>query len=136
MNGTESYWRATFLGRFAGRPDIGKEELYEHYWKQAGLPKRDVFECLDLIETEYELPGGLLRPEDKLEKLFEPVATKNPWHWLVYHTRAGDRYNEINHELGKRMRRHGTLGVWKHIDTIDDLMRAWCGQKPTDKDKT
>jgi hypothetical protein len=130
MSGTENYWRTVFLGRFADREDIGKEEVYRRYWEKAGLPKADVFECLNLIESEYELPAGLLRPEDSLSKLYQPVATKNPWRWLVYQTRAGDRQSEIKYELGKQMRKHGTLGTWASIETIDDLIRAWCGRKP------
>ncbi|MFX7540741.1 hypothetical protein ABTJ80_19705, partial [Acinetobacter baumannii] len=44
--------------------------------------------------------------------------------------RAGDRENELTLQLSKRMRRHGVQGDWKRIDTVDDFIRAWCGQKP------
>lgn len=131
MNGTNNYWRRAFLSRFSDRENIGKERLYERYFMKEGLPKEAVFECLDLIEFEYELQAGILRPEDKLTKLFEPVATKNPWRWLVYQVREGDSQSEINHELAKRMRQQGTLGTWSRIETFDDLIRAWCGQKPS-----
>lgn len=82
--------------------------MYKRYF--ADLPKEDVLECLELIEFEYELPAGLLRPADRLEKLFEPVASKNWWRSLVYQIRAGDRENELTLQLSKRMRRHGVRG--------------------------
>jgi hypothetical protein len=99
MNGTDAYWRAEMLRRFADREDIGKEELYKRYF--ADLPKEDVLKCLELIEFEYELPAGLLRPAGRLEKLFEPVASKNWWRSLVYQIRAGDRENELTLQLSK-----------------------------------
>lgn len=94
--------------------------------------KDKVFECLKLIEDEYQVPAGLLRPDDKLEKLFDPVVAKNPWRWLVYRTREGDSETEINYELGKRIRRSGTVQSWSHVEkfgdlTIRDFIRAWCG---------
>ncbi len=130
MNGTESHWRAALLSRFADREDIGKKELYRRYFAEAGLPEAAVLECLDLIELEYNFPPGLLRPEDKLTKLFEPVATKNPWRWLVYQVKEGDSQSEIEYELSKRQRQYGTIGTWSRLETVNDLIRAWCGQKP------
>ncbi len=95
-----------------------------------GLPEMEVSACLDLVEFEYGLPAGLLRPEDSLAKLVKPVSTKNPLRWIIYQVRAGDRENELTFQLVRQMRRHGTYGTWQHVDTIDDLVRAWCGQKP------
>lgn len=128
MNGTNAYWRATILDRFADRENIGRDELYAHYFIE--LPKAEVFDCLDFIESEYELPAGLLRPEDKLTKLLQVVSTKNPWRWLIYQARAGNSEFNLQDELVERMQQHGTLRAWSHIETVDDFIRAWCGQKP------
>lgn len=130
MNGTNAHWRDALLSRFAKRQDIGKEVLYARYFEPEGLPKDAVFELFDLIEFEYQIPAGLLRPEDKLTKLFEPVATKNPWRWLVYQVKAGDIENELSYQLARRMRQHGTYGLWPDVETVGELTRAWCGQKP------
>lgn len=130
MNGTDTYWRAAILSRFAGREKLSKEELYDSYFRQEGLPKEAVLECLGLIDEEYEFLAGFLRPEDKLKKLFEPVATKNPWRWLVYQVREGDSETELGYQLGKRTRQHGTFDARKDIETVGDFIRAWCGQKP------
>ena len=136
MSKLDDNWREDILRRFAGREDLSKDELYARYFEKCGFPKGDVLECLNLIEFEYQISSGILRPEDKLEKLFEPVATKNPWRWLVYRTHEGDSETEINYELGKRMRRFGTVQAWSHVKqfsslTICDLIKAWCGRTPT-----
>jgi hypothetical protein len=123
-------WRKMFLDRFAGREDLGKEDLYARFFAPEGLPKSDVFECLELIEFEYEFSPGLLRPDDGLTKLFDRVVTRNPWRWMLYQVREGDSKSEINYQLANRMRRFGTLGSWSRIETVNDLLRAWCGQTP------
>jgi hypothetical protein len=123
-------WQDVLQGRFCHRENLGKSELYKRYWQKQGLPEAAVLECLEFIEEEYEISSGVLRPEDHLQQLFEPVATRNPLKWLEYETGAEDRKSELNYQLAKRMGKHGTLGTWKNIDTIDDLVRAWCGLGP------
>lgn len=136
MSKVDTDWQEEVVRRFDGRENLTKDELYARYFEKEGLPRDEVFECLKLIEFEFEVPAGLLRPEDKLEKLFSPVPAKNPWRWLVYRTREGDSQTEINYELGKRMRRAGTIQSWSHIKnfgdvTFSDLIKAWCGRKPS-----
>ena len=121
-------WRKNMLSRFAGREDLGKDDLCERHFKE--LPREEVLECLELVESELKIPAGVLRPEDKLDTLFEPVSTNNPLHWLTYQVRAGDRQGEISYQLNKRLRKHGTADAWTQIETINDLVRAWCGQTP------
>jgi hypothetical protein len=136
MSNIDVKWKQEILERFGGRENLSRDELYVRYFEGLGLLKDDVFECLKLIEDEYKLPAGLLRPDDRLERLFDPVAAKNPWQWLVYRTREGDSETEINYELGKRMRRSGTVQSWSHVEKFGDLsfldlIRAWCGLTPT-----
>ena len=121
-------WRSEILGRFADREDLGANEAYRRFWSQ--LPEADVLELFALLESEYLFPPGLLRPNDSLERLFQPVRTQNPLRWLIYRARGEDRMSEVNYQLAKRQRRHGTLDKWKRIDTVDDLIRAWCGLLP------
>ena|SRR2546427_12255190 len=120
-------WVASLLQRFAGREDLGKRGVYQHYW--SAMPEQAIMELFDFIELEYKLPAGLLRPEDGLTKLLEPVATRNPFRWLVYQLRSGDRQSELNRQVAKRMRGYSNLGTWTDIATMDDLVRAWCGQQ-------
>jgi hypothetical protein len=130
MKGTDASMKKALRARFADREDLGKYEFYEQYYSATDLPKDDLLELLELIEFEYDLSPGLLRPEDNLSKLVEAVPTKNPWRWLVYQTAAGDRQSELSYQLDKRMRQSGTLEKWTRIETVDDLVRAWCGQSP------
>jgi hypothetical protein len=124
-------WLASIRRRFADREDIGRERVYESYFEKEGLPKASVFECFDLIDTEYGRISGLVRPDDSLDKLFEPVATKNPFRWMTYETMAGDRQLWFSQDLKKQMKKHGTLLLdLRVLKTIGDFVRAWCGKLP------
>lgn len=123
-------WKAAIRSRFDGREDLTKREFYRRFYSSSDIPQEKILECLGFIEEEYEFPVGLLRPTDKLTKLFAPVTTKNPWRWLLYRMKEGDSQSEIEYELAKRQRRQGTVGTWSRLDTLDDLIRAWCGQTP------
>jgi len=129
MNRGGSHWHDALISRFADRKNIDRDALYARYFMD--LPKAAVFECFNLIEEEYQIPSGLLRPEDKLTKIVEPVTTKNPLRWLVYQSRAGDIEFELQRQLDKRLRQHGTQEAWTTVNTVDDLIRAWCGKRPT-----
>ncbi len=131
MTASKSHWQREMLTRFSDRDDIGKEQFFERYFRSTGLPKQPVMECLEHIEIEYELPAGLLRPEDSLDKLVEMPKPKNIWQWFEYQVKAGDRQGELQYQVHKRLKKHKTLQDWKDkLLTIDDLLRAWCGEKP------
>ena len=127
-------WKKQFLLRFGNREDLGKQGVYQHYWSK--LPEQSVMELFELLEIEFSLPPGLLRPEDDLNLLFESVETRNPFKWPVYRTRAEDGKSEINSQLFKRMERYGTVGTWDRIKTVDDLLKAWSGLKPRSVEET
>ena len=130
MRGNYAEWRKVLLERFGSREDITKEGVYFHYFKPLGLPNECVIECLALVESEYGISAGLLRPDDPLAKLVEPVKTRKPWLWLFYRSREEDIQSEVNYQLAKRLRQHGTEHSWPRLDTVGDLVRAWCGQRP------
>jgi len=114
----------------AGGEDTWRERVFELFFGKEGLPKEEIFECFDLIETEYGNIAGLLRPEDSLEKLFAPVPTKNPFRSISYEIMAGDR---IWDDLFERMRKHGTYDQRKslRVVTVGDSVRVWCGRIPS-----
>lgn len=125
-------WLAAIQQRFADRQDVGRQRVFEMYFAREGLPKEEVFECFDLIETEFGYIAGLLRPENRLEKLFQMVSSKNPFNWAGYQIMAGDRQLWFGDELLQRMREHGTYPYRNliRIETIGDFVRAWCGRLP------
>lgn len=133
MNLADSKWTNVMRSRFGNRDLLSRDQCYEVYFEPLGLPKEKVLECLELIEFEFEVPIGLLRPTDKLSMLFTQVPTKNPWKWLVYRTREGDSQSELNYQTSKRLRQYGTLDLWENteIKAVEDLLRAWCGKHPT-----
>ncbi len=126
-------WLTAIKNRFADRSDIGRESVFQLYFAPEGLPKEEVDECFDLIESEFGSISGLLRPDDSLEKLFQPVSTKNVFKWAGYRIMGGDRQLWFGDELFERMRKHGTYENRRMIsmETIGDFVRAWCGQLPS-----
>ena len=124
-------WRNEILKRFADREDLGKSAVYDRYFRAKGLKQQPVLECFDLLEAELQISPGILRPEDSLDLLFEPVRSRNPFRWMEYQVRAGDRQGAVSGELSDRLREFGTFDDWKTIATVDDLIRAWCGEKPS-----
>jgi hypothetical protein len=136
MNRADAHWIRVMRSRFGDREMLNRDQCYEVHFAPLGLPRERVLECLDLIEFEFEVPVGLLRPTDRISLLYTDIPTKNPWNlWkeLVYRVREGDSRSELNYELSKRLRLYGTLDLWKNIDieTIETLLRAWCGEHPT-----
>jgi hypothetical protein len=123
-------WKRQMLARFADREDIGVEQLYDLYFRTQGCARSEVLKCLDLIESDVGIHPGILRPTDKLNLLFQPIETKNPFKWMVYQVRGGDMQAAISSELTERLRAHDTFDDWDQIDTVEDLIRAWCGLKP------
>jgi hypothetical protein len=123
-------WAETLLKRFEGREDLGKSGLYEKYFRSQGLDEKVVKECFEEIEFNYCIPVGVLRPEDKLTRLTEAVPTNNPFRWLFWRSRSEFREADLMEELDIQLRKHGTFDEWKIINTFEDLVRAWCGEKP------
>jgi hypothetical protein len=112
------------LSRFGDREDLGLGGARNRFWPE--LDEQAVISILTLIEREYGLPSGILRPGDSLEKLFQPIETKNPLKWMMYQLRASDKKSEINYELGRRMARSTKTSNDAKITTVDDLVRSWC----------
>ena len=124
-------WHDRLLQRFTDRIDLGKDRLYDEYFAKQLLPKEQVLNCLSLLESEYQISAGLLRPKDSLEILFNRVPAKSPLLWLVYRTREDDSRSEINYQLGKRIRKYRLDVQSSQIRTLEDLVKVWCGKSPT-----
>lgn len=127
-------WVEQILNRFEGRENLGKHLLFEKYFKEKGIDEKEIMECFDEIERDYNIPVGILRPEDKMTKLTNPIQTKNPLHWFSWQPRSEFTYSELMIELGIQLKKHGTYDLWKIIDTFEDFVLAWCGEKPRQKE--
>jgi len=124
------HWHQSIRSRFADREQLEPQAAYEQFW--SAYHRQAVMEFFQLVETEYQLPPGLLRPDDDINKLLEPIKPAKFVKWLFDQARTEDSGAELIYQLGKREQQHGTQEVWERekIRTIDDLMRAWSGQLP------
>lgn len=118
------------LSRFEGREDLGKERLYEIYFKDKGLDKDLVLDCFEAIEFDFRIPVGVLRPDDLIAKLTDRVATNNPFWWFWWLGRNEFSGDNLLDDLSHRLTEYGTSESWKQINTVDELIRAWCGKRP------
>ncbi|CBK41022.1 protein of unknown function [Nitrospira defluvii] len=129
-------WHDTIRSRFGNREKLEPQAAYEAFWSE--FPQQAVMELFQLIEIEYQLSPGLLRPNDTVNKLLESIKPVNFLKWLFYQAHTEDSESELRYQLGKREQQHGTQDAWERakIRTIEDLMRAWSGQLPKDKPRT
>ena len=125
------YWRDEMQRRFPDRADLGREEAYRCFWAPLGLPFADVFSLFDLIEQEYQISGGALRPDDPMEALLFPVRTRGPLRWLACEPRLEDATSELNYRLAKRIERGEAVEPEQPPRTISDFVHLWCGRRPS-----
>ena len=118
------HWQKWINERFGDRPALTREEAIKSFW--ANFPQTELEEFFELIEVEYGLDLGLLRPDDNLERLTAPIKTKNPWRWYLVEPRIEDAASELNYQLWKRADRNG-LGDFAPVSTIGEYARIWCG---------
>jgi len=116
--------------RFRGRENLERKHLFDSHFSSLGVGAADLNELLDILEIEFRVPAGMLRPEDSLDLLFEVVPAQNILRSIEYRTRAGDGKSELNHLLYKRLEQRGLLTQWVAIETIGDLALAWSGLPP------
>ncbi len=121
-------WKDAMLRRFSDRERVGGAELFERYWAVTGCEKEAVMDALELIEEKFEVPIGLLRPEDELSKLTDPVRTRNPLKWVMYRGITEDSVSELNYQLALRLEKYGVQVPAGRIRTLGDYVRAWCGE--------
>ena len=111
------------LKRFADREDVGREHAIRDFWSH--LAPAAVEELADLIEVEYAISFGLLRPNDEIGRLVAPFEIGNPLTWLWSEAALEDATSELNYRLAKR--RPDLKKDFGAITTVRDLVEVWCG---------
>jgi len=119
------------LARFGEREVLSKNELYDRFWADRGLDRTEVIGLFDLIEEAYDVPAGILRPTDPIEMLTDRVPEKHWWRGPIHDVIAGDRQFWVQEELDHKLKHYGTSNYIRRIQTVDELVLAWCGWWPT-----
>lgn len=110
------------LERFSDRSDIGVQRARIELWNSMPSPALD--ELAELIQTEFGIPFGLLRPEDPIGRLVAPLPVQNLLTWIWTEAALEDATSELNYQLAKR--RPDLNKDFGFIRTVEDLVRAWC----------
>ncbi|HET7463413.1 MAG TPA: hypothetical protein VFJ82_19330 [Longimicrobium sp.] len=121
--GYDSSWQTAIRERFSDRPLLEADAAVEQFWP--GYPRECVDELFTLIETEFGIPIGLIRPEDLLSIVFEPVHSRNPLKWFHIQFNMMEARGEVELQLAERLRRRGTRAG--NLRTFRELVEAWCG---------
>ena len=129
--GAHKDYRGGLIARFGKREVLSKDELYDRFWSDRHLDRAEVIGLFDLIEEAYDIPAGILRPTDAIEMLTGPVPEKHWWRGPIHDVIAGDRQFWVQEELGHKLRQYGTYDLIQRVNTIDELVLAWCGWWPT-----
>jgi hypothetical protein len=111
--------------RFPPRDKLTKSDLAKRFF--SGYQEAETIELFDLIEREFHIDIGFLRPEDSLDTLFAPVSSWNPFSWAMFRALESDGVNEISTEVAKKRKRRGLPVVpANEVRTVGDLVHAWC----------
>ena len=120
------YWREWLHERFGDRPALSRDEAVRMFWSD--LPPEDVAAFFEMIETEYQLDVGLLRPDDNLERFTTPIQTKNPLRWFAVEPGLEDSASELNYQIVQRA--ETGLANYLPVHTVGEYVRIWCGLAP------
>lgn len=116
---------------FAGREDIGLEGVLTLFVRDPRLDADSTRELLLLLQAEFRVPAGVLRPDDAVDTLFDPISSANPFKWMEYRIRVGDAKAELAHQLHQRLVAAGTTEAWGDVSTLLELAQAWGGHRPS-----
>lgn len=87
---------------------ISKEELFNSYYRDSGIPAETVFECLSHIANSMEIPMGAIRPSDRFESEYSPLP--------------GDGLLELGWFLADRRKEAGVDEI-EELPTVDAFIR-------------
>ena len=121
------YWREWLQERFGDRLALPRDEAVQRFWSD--LPSEHVADFFEMIETEYQLDVGLLRPDDNLERFTTPIKTKNPLRWFAVEPGLEDSASELNYQIVQRADKAG-LANYLPVHTVREYVRIWCGLAP------
>jgi len=121
------YWREWLQERFGDRAALPRDEAVQTFWSD--LPPEDLADFFEMIETEYRLDVGLLRPEDNLARFTTPIKTKNPLRWFAVEPGLEDKASELNYQIVQRADQFG-LAHHLPVHTLREYVRIWCGRAP------
>lgn len=128
--GFHADYRNGLLARFADRVALSKDELFQRYWAAMRLDRDEVFELFELIEEAYDIPVGLIRPDDSIDKLTERVPEKRWWRGPFHDVIAGDCQLWLQEELDGKIKKYGLSKSVERVETIHELVMIWCGHIP------
>src|SRR5689334_21432693 len=114
-------WESEVRRRFDGRPSLSDIELASMF--NPSLDPLELASLRELLQLEFSLDLGVLRPDDPLELLTEhPNSRGNPIRWLVYESSSRDATNEVDEQLTIRLKRLGFDQPTFRVKTIGDLL--------------
>jgi len=116
--------------RFPVRENLEKSELARRCFSEHD--GAEALELFALVEREFRIDVGFLRPDDSLHALFSPVPARNPLTWIRFRALESIGVTEISTEVASKRRERGLPSEPPEgIRSFGDLVRAWCERGPS-----
>lgn len=112
--------------RLPERAVLNHAHLIAQFWP--ALPESDLRALFALVEQEFTIPAGMLRPNDDLDQLLAPLSIRRPLWWFRVEPALEDATSELSYQLARRLKASGhTVPKDFRVRTFNDLVLAWCG---------
>lgn len=124
-------WKAQIRARFDRFPCLTFDEAFGKYWRQLGASPNTVRAVLELVEREYGVAMGHLRPWHSLARLEAPTRVSVPWRWLfVRALEQGTAQNFMSEFLEMAPYPPGTRA--RRLADLVDLYERYRERRPRD----
>ncbi len=117
--------------RFSDRPEIPKPEVVEMFVSHSTATTESVEALLDVIEFEFSLPVGLMRPNDPIELIMAPITGNGWWSDITLELRIDSAHAGLLAHIEPRMKKLGMVipdpdsGAGPMFKTLGDLALLW-----------
>jgi hypothetical protein len=118
-------WLSRLRKHFNGREELTIDNLAIEF-RALDKDSRDALEHVTaLIQSEYGIPSGLLRPSDSLKLFTDAEMPRNPLRWLFDRAAMEDRATELHYRLALQREKTGRPNVPTPPATLQDYVKAW-----------
>lgn len=120
-------YSAAFRKRFPEREELAATEALRVFSSTPGVTVDGAKSLLDLIHEEFQIPIGLIRPEDTWLSVASPLELGGWFAWMESQVRAGDAQAGLLEEVSRHLAELGVAADDIVLDTLYDLARLWSG---------
>lgn len=111
-------------------------DAYERYWARLRVPMDETSQALMLVEREYKVPVGKLRPWHALHRVFAPTKGKHRYRWLHIRSYEVGSSDVLVWGVWARVKAAGHEEAWLRaggMSRLGDVVLAYAGRPPSSR---